>query len=116
MDESDPAWKLAQAALASLSNADRLEEAFKELKPTAITIARAYSLSLTTPPFSTREANRLILDARLQVALMEEHVAAQKRMGFTINALTWVLVALTLVLVIFGVVDLCQKIQTGCGT
>jgi hypothetical protein len=54
-----------------------------------------------------------MLNTRLQVALVEEHVVAQKRMGFTINALTWVLVVLTLVLVAFGVVDLCTKLHAG---
>ena len=111
MDKGDPAWKLAAAVTASLSgDADDLEEVFKDLKPTTTTIARAYALCLTKQPFAGAEANRLILGARLQVALMEEHIAAQKRMGFTINALTWALVALTLALTIFGVVDLYQKI------
>jgi hypothetical protein len=114
MNENDPAWKLAAAADASRNGgSDILEEAFKDLKPTTITIAQAYALCLTTPLFSGSEANRLILSTRLQVALMEEHVAAQRRMGFTINALTWVLVVLTVVLVVFGVIDLCQKLHAG---
>jgi hypothetical protein len=112
-DENDPAWKLATAVRASLNNdPEHLERVFKELAPTATTVARAYTLCLTTPLFSA-EANRLILNTRLQVVLMEEHVAAQRRMGFTINALTWVLVVLTLVLVVFGVIDLCQKLHSG---
>jgi hypothetical protein len=106
MDENNSAWKLATAARAALNNnPDCLDDAFKELKPSAITIARAYTLSLTTIPFSQSEANRLILGARLQVALMEEHVAAQRRMGRMINVLTGVLVVLTLVLVVFGGVE-----------
>jgi hypothetical protein len=114
MDENDPAWKLAAAADASLQGgSDILEEAFKALKPAPTTIARAYALCLTKTPFTADSRSRMILEARLQVALMEEHVAAQRRMGFTINALTWVLVVLTLVLVVFGVIDLCQKFHAG---
>jgi hypothetical protein len=114
MDENDPAWRLAAAAHESLAGGpDILEEAFKVLKPTPITIAQAYAICLTKQTFSVDSRNRMILEARLQVALMEEHVAAQRRMGFTINALTWVLVVLTLALVIFGVIDLCQKLHVG---
>jgi hypothetical protein len=114
MNENDPAWKLAAAADASLKGgSDILEEAFKNLKPTTITIAQAYALCLTKQAFAVDSRSRMILETRLQVALMEEHVAAQRRMGFTINALTWVLVVLTVVLVVFGVIDLCQKLHAG---
>ena len=114
MDENDPAWKLAAAAHESLNGGpDDLEAVFKDLKPTTITIAQAYALCLTKNPFSGDSRSRLILNARLEVALMEEHVAAQRRMGRTINVLTWVLVVLTLVLVIFGLIDLCQGLHTG---
>jgi hypothetical protein len=114
MDENDPAWKLAAAADASLKGGpDILEEAFKALEPSPTTIAQAYALCLTKSQFQADSRSGLILSARLQVALVEEHVAAQRRMGFTINALTWVLVVLTLILVAFGVVDLCQKLHAG---
>jgi hypothetical protein len=110
MDENDPAWKLAAAADASLKGgSDILEEAFKALKPAPTTIAQAYALCLTKTQFTADSRSRMILNARLQVALMEEHVAAQRRMGFTINALTWVLVVLTVALVILGAMDLSQK-------
>ena len=75
---------------------DGLEKTFEELKPTSKTIAQAYALCLTRAPFASSEANRLILSTRLQVALVEEHVRAQRRMGLTVNILTAVLVALAL--------------------
>jgi hypothetical protein len=112
MDESDTAWKLAKAVQAAASNdPDNLDKTFAELKPSATHIARAYTLCLTTSPFNLSEANRLILNARLEVALMEEHVAAQRRMGVTINVLTGVILFLTLVLVGFGVIDLWGKLH-----
>ncbi len=115
MDANDPAVKLARAADASRigDDPDQLDKTIQELKPSSATIARAYALCLNQNQPFTSEANRLMLNTRLQVALMEEHVAAQRRMGFTINALTWVLVVLTLVLVIFGVIDLGQKLNAG---
>jgi hypothetical protein len=78
-----------------------LEKAFAELKPTSKTIAQAYALSLTRPPFAGAAANYMTLDARLQVALMEEHVAAQRTMSATIERLTRWLVALTVALLLF---------------
>jgi|SRR5580658_3591301 hypothetical protein len=112
MDANDPAVKLARAADASRigNDPDELDRTIQELKPNSATIARAYALCLNQNQPFTSEANRLMLNTRLQVALVEEHVAAQRRMGFTINALTWVLVVLTLVLVAFGVIDLCTKV------
>ena len=109
MDRNDPAWRLAEATLASTAlDADALDAAFRELRPTARDVARAYALCITTRPYSQTEATRLILSARLQVTLMEEHVSAQHRMGLTINILTGVLVVLTLVLVIFGEFDMAR--------
>ena len=110
MDANHPAWKLAAAAHATwLGDADALENAIAELKPSSKTIAQAYALCLTNGlPFSP-EAARLMLKARLQVAVMEEHVAAQERMGQTINVLTGVLVVLTLLLVVFGFADIADK-------
>jgi hypothetical protein len=103
MDQNDVAWKIAEATLASINTGpDTLDTALTDLKASAKDIARAYALCLTNrTPFGS-EANRLILNTRLQLALMQEHVAAQKRMGLTINILTTVLVVLTVVLVIFG--------------
>ena len=101
MDKTHPAWIVAEAALAVLrGDNEALEKVFKELKPTTRVVAQAYALCLNTPPFSQTEATRLILGTRLQVALVEEHVAAQKRMGRTINVLTVVLVILTVLLVL----------------
>jgi hypothetical protein len=110
-----PAWKLAMATEEARATGvlDVLERAFEELKPTSKTIAQAYALCLTRAPFSNSEANRLILNTRLQVALMEEHVAAQERMSRTINILTAVLVVLTLLLVVFGGADLADKWSWG---
>jgi hypothetical protein len=114
LDENDPAWKIAVAARASAnSGPDALDAALTELKPSARDIARAYALCLSQQPqlqeqFSS-EAIRLILAARLQVALVEEHVEAQRRMGRTITGLTWMLVVLTVVLVILGGVDIWMR-------
>ena len=88
---------------------DILEMAFEDLKPTSKTIAQAYALCLTRAPFSGAAANYMTLETRLQVALMQEHVAAQERMNRTINILTGVLVVLTLLLVVFGGADLADK-------
>ena len=109
MDESDLAWKVATAALKSLADTGALDSALSELKPSAKDIARAYGLCLTTSPFAQTEATRLVLNARLQVALVQEHVTAQERMGRMINVLTWVLVVMTTALVIFGGIDFWQK-------
>jgi hypothetical protein len=110
MDKNDVAWKLAEAAHASTnSGPDTLETALTDLKPSARDIARAYALCLSAGPFASSEAPRLILAQRLQVALVEEHVEAQRRMGRTINALTWVLVVLTVVLVILGGIDIYMR-------
>jgi hypothetical protein len=112
VDRSDPAWQLADAALASMrTDPDTLEGVIRDLKPTARDMARAYTLCLTTPPFAQTEATRLILNSRLQVTLVEEHVAAQRRMGWTINFLTGVLVVLTVLLVIFGEFDLAKVLH-----
>lgn len=106
-----PAWKLAEATNEARSNADPaiLERAFEELKPTSKAIAQAYALCLTRAPFASAPANYMTLETRLQVALMQEHVAAQERMGRTLNVLTAVLVVLTLLLVVFGLADLADK-------
>jgi hypothetical protein len=105
MDKNDPAWKIAEAAHASTnSGPDTLDAALTLLKPSAMDIARAYALCLSAGPFASSEAPRLILSTRLQVALVQEHVEAQRRMGRTINVLTVVLVVLTVALVALGVV------------
>jgi hypothetical protein len=105
--QNDVAWKLAEAAHASLnSGPDTLDKALTDLKASAKDIARAYALCLTQVPFSSNAANRLILDTRLQVALVQEHVAAHERMGSKVNILTWVLILLTVVLVIFGIINI----------
>ena len=111
VEQSDPAWKLAAAADAAgmSGDMDAFERAFAALKPNSRIIARAYAVCLTKPPFTAHEASRLILYRYLEVALMEEHVAAQRRMGRTINRLTFFLVLLTAALVFFGVVDLIEK-------
>ena len=110
MDQQDPAWRIAEAAHASTnSGPDTLDTALRDLKPSAKDIARAYALCLSAGPFASAEAPRLILAARLQVALVEEHVKAQQRMGRMITGLTWVLVALTVALVIFGGMDIWMR-------
>jgi hypothetical protein len=105
VDQNDPAWKLAEASLATArGDLKALDQAVTTLNATSKDIARAYALCLanTGEAFSQTEATRLILNTRLQVALVEEHVAAQKRMGRTIKWLNWVLVFLTAALVWMG--------------
>ena len=109
MDQNQPAWKLAEAARATRrGEPDAMDRAIGELKPSSTTIAQAYALCFSHP-FDGDEAYRRILHSRLQVALMHEHVAAQERMGLTINVLTGVLVMLTLLLVVFGLADLTDR-------
>jgi len=99
MDKNDPAWKLAEAALATVGgDLDTLDKTFEQLKPTTRTLARAYTLCLTTPPFSNTEATRLILNT-LQFALAEQ--AARK-----LNVLTGWLIGLTVLLLAFGVFEI----------
>jgi hypothetical protein len=103
VDQDDPAWKLVAAAEATWKgDVGALDRAFTELKPTSEAVARAYSLCLTTPPFSAIEGARLMLTTRLQVLLTDELVAAQRRMGRTINILIGVLVVLAVILLLFG--------------
>ena len=110
MDKEDPAWKIAEATYNSLStDPSTLDATLKKLQASAEDIARAYALCLSPTPFSSTEATRLILQSRLHVALVQEHVAAQKRMGRTVNILTWALVVLTVVLVGLGGIDVWEK-------
>jgi|SRR5580700_235932 hypothetical protein len=106
MNESHPAWKLAEGARSAVAsaNVELLEKAINPF-PSADTIAQALALSLTTHPFIQYDAPRQILRDYLQVALTREHVAAQKRMGRTVNRLNVILVFLTAALVWFGYVD-----------
>jgi hypothetical protein len=115
VDQNDPAWKIAEAALASVNSGPSiLDAALNDSEASAKDIARAYALCLTSQtPFVSTEATRLILSARLQVALVREHVAAQRRMGRTINILTGVLVVLTVVLVILGAIAIWPQLR-GC--
>jgi hypothetical protein len=107
MDENESALELAKAAHAARTgDLDALERAFKRLKPTTATFARAYTISLTKPPFSGDEANRLILNT-LQFAIAEE--TTQK-----LTILTRWLVVMTFVLVGFGVFDVVMRL-CGCG-
>lgn len=106
-DPNDPAYMLAQAALDAWNgDLDVLDRAFKKLKPTTLIFARAYTLCLSTPPFSGAEATRLILNAS-QYALAE-------KIGRRLNVLTVWLVLLTLALVIFGGFDIYRRLR-GCG-
>jgi hypothetical protein len=107
--DDHPAQKLAAAAEAARqADPDALERAIAELKPTnrSKIIAQALAIFLKD---NASSGNREILAARLQIQLMEEHVAAQERMGQTISVLTGVLVVLTLLLVVFGFADIADK-------
>jgi hypothetical protein len=113
VDQNDPAWKIAEAAQISIyRDPDALDKALTDLKASAKDIARAYAFCLTAGSPFAAEATRLILATRLQVVLTQEHVAAQRAMGATINILTGVLVFLTVVLVILGSIDIWEKL---CG-
>jgi hypothetical protein len=112
VDNNDPSWKLADASFQTLrGDHEAFDRALTELRPTSRTLARAYALGLYAQPFISHGGVPLILEKRLQVALMEEHVAAQRRMGRTINRLTFWLVVLTLALVVFATLDLGQKLH-----
>jgi hypothetical protein len=112
VEQNDPAWKIAEATLALLnSGPNTLDTALTDLKASARDIARAYAQCLSQAPFSQYEANRLILNTRLQVALVQEHVAAEQRMGRTFNILTGVLVVLTIALVFLGGIDIWAKLE-----
>jgi len=109
VDQDHPARRLADAAKATgKPDPDALEKAIAELKSTSKSkfIAQALAVSIAD---NASSGDREILSARLQVELVEEHVAAQERMGQTINVLTGVLVVLTLLLVVFGLADLTDK-------
>lgn len=100
MDENDPAWKLAAAAKAAAEgDVDAIGKAFADLKPTTEILAKAYAVCLTKQPFSGHEATRLLVVHSLQYALAEK--TAHK-----LNVLTGWLVALTVFLVVFGVIDI----------
>jgi DUF917 family protein len=104
MDEKDRALKLAEAALAaSRGDVNAIGRAFVELEPNTLILAQAYAMCLVTPPFSQTEATRLVLNT-LQFALAEK--AARK-----LNVLTGWLIALTMLLAAFGIVDLVLKLR-----
>jgi len=104
---NDPAYKLAEAALQALrGDLDAIDRALKELKPDTKMLARAYTLCLSTPPFSQTEATRLILST-LQYSLAE-------KTANRLNYLTGILVFLTLFLVGVGIFDVVTRLH-GCG-
>jgi hypothetical protein len=104
IDTNDPAYKLAQAVDAAIKgDLDAIDRAFKELKPTTATLTRTYTILLTTAPFSSMEAPRLILNT-LQYRLAEK--TAQR-----LYVLTWVLVVLTVGLFGFGIFDICMRLH-----
>jgi hypothetical protein len=107
MDKNDPAWKLAEAAQAMLKgDLDAMDRALAEVKPTTQDVAKAHALCLTTAPYSGSEATRLIVNS-LQYAVAEK--TAHK-----LNVLTGWLVALTVLLAIFGGFDIIMRLR-GCG-
>lgn len=94
--------RLADAALgaARLGNPQQFEEALETIKPGAVIIARALAICSAQQPYTSYAATRLMLEARLQVVLTEEHVEAQRQMGSALNWMTGALVALTVVIVL----------------
>jgi hypothetical protein len=106
LDPNDPARKLADAALAAANgDLDAIDRAFNEQKPTTRTLTRAYALCLNTPPFSNTAAPRLILST-LQYRLAE-------KTAHRLYVLTRVIASLTLVLIVFGSVDVYMRLH-GC--
>jgi hypothetical protein len=108
MYETDStAWKLAKAAHKSLSDdtRDALDLALVETRATAKDIARAYVLA-QDGRITNSASTMQILTTRLQIALVEEHVREQERMGGTLNVLTRRIFWLTLALVLFSAVGL----------
>lgn len=106
MDENDPAWKLAEAALAVVrGDLEALDKAFTELKPTTRTLSRAYGLCLTTHPFSGTEATRLLLNT-LQYSIAEKS-------AHQLTVLTRWVVALTVLIALLGLVDVALRICGG---
>jgi hypothetical protein len=105
LDTNDPAYKLAQAAKDAVNgDLDAIDRAFKELKPDTRILTRAYTLCLMNgTPFSGAEAPRLVLNT-LQYQLAEK--TAQR-----IKQLTWALVGFTIVLIGFGVIDICMRLH-----
>jgi hypothetical protein len=105
LDPNDPAYKLAQAALDAVrGDLDAIDRAFKELKPDTRILTRAYTLCLMNgTPFSGTEATRLILET-LQYRLAE-------KTAHRLNVLTGLLVFLTVVLIGFGVFDVCMRLH-----
>lgn len=97
------AWKLAELAQNLGADFSLFDAALKA--SSADDIARAYTHCLTDPIYQTRSVPRLVLREYLQLRLMEEHVAAQRRMGRTITWLNWALVVFTLALVWFSYVE-----------
>jgi hypothetical protein len=100
MDQSDPAYQLAQAASKLGSDHDALDRAIARLRPSATDIARAYARSFYDP-FATSDAHRNALAARLQV-----------KIGATLDRLNRMLVGLTILLVLFGALDLGPKVYS----
>jgi hypothetical protein len=104
IDPNDPAYKLAKAAFdASRGDLEAIDRAFDELKPTTKTLTRAYTLCLHTAPFSGTEATRLILST-LQYQLAEKS-------AHRLNVLNAWIVALTVLLLVFGIVDIVLRLR-----
>lgn len=107
MDRKQAAQKLvtklqsAMNAAAIPTNYD-IDSVFDELQPDAETICLAYAHCLAK---NLPESLRLIFQTRLQLVLTQEHVAAQERMGRRLESLTWALLVLTAVLVVFGLAE-----------
>jgi hypothetical protein len=97
MDQSDPAYQLAQAASQLGTDDDALDKAIARLRPSATDIARAYARSFYNP-FGNSDSQRQALAARLQVEI-----------GATLDRLNRVLIFLTVLLVLFGIIDLVPK-------
>jgi hypothetical protein len=109
VDRNETALALAQAAFdaARFGNITLFDAV--QSSCSADDLARAYALSLTEKALDGSEKHRLILREYLQLKLMHEHVAAQRRMGWTINVLTGALLAFTAALAWFGYVDYSKK-------
>jgi hypothetical protein len=104
MDNTDPAWKVAEAAFAAVrGDPDAVGKAFADLKPTTRTVSQAYAICLTTAPFSGTEATRLMLNT-LQFMLAEQ---SARRLNVLNAWIAW----LTGLVAAFGIIDVALRLR-----
>lgn len=105
MKEFSRPRQLVEAAIASIQQRDPavLDACMAELNPTAEEVAQAYGTATMVAPYSGDSRTYMFLKARLDLVLVREHIAAQKRMADAQERLGNRLVALTRVLVALAI-------------